>query len=243
MAVVRSLGAFFDTTAGTATNKFVTATPTEGDLIVVVVLTTLLSGGSFGVTDDHPDGRGTYTLAVGPAGGFGSDTGRIAIWIRNALIGATVSTVFTEDETGSSGGGLNVFSVTGMTLSGASAVYSWGVRNNSPAGQVPTMNMSLVPLDPAMPVIAGAANLSNPSNVPAQTSPEYTEAVNTGFTVPTLGVETMFVNTGEAREDGITWGGNSATAGGAVAVQLNTTGVDDVVQLTLVGHARRIRGG
>jgi hypothetical protein len=74
MATVTSLGSLFNTTGGTPTNKFVTATPAVNDLIVVVTANTG-AGRTSAVSDDNPDGLGTTLasdsprkLAVAPAG-------------------------------------------------------------------------------------------------------------------------------------------------------------------------------
>lgn len=242
MATVTSLGSLLNTTAG---NKTVTATPAAGDLIVVVEASSGLvpPGATTGISDDNPDGLGTYTQAVGPAVGF-STNGNVSIWIRNALIGTATSTIFTQTETGSSGGGLNVFAVAGMSLTGLAAVYSSGVTNSGGQNSLPTVAMSLTP-DTTFPVIAAVANVSTPAGVAPQSSPiVYTEDVDTFYVSPTLGLETMFINSGET-DNVIRWGSNSVSQFGAVAVQLDATGSDVVggLHLTLVGHARRVRGG
>jgi hypothetical protein len=186
--------------------------------------------------------NGSHTLqVVGPATGAGA-TGCVSIWIRNALIGTATSTVFTEAENGSSGGGLNVFSVAGMTFAGLAAVYSSGITNSGLAVTTPSVAMSPAP-DTTLPVIAAVSN-SSLTNAGAPTSPAYTEALDGSYITPTLGLETMFINSGETRNP-ITWRNSSPSGYGAVVVQLDTSTTDAVggVRLTLVGHARRVRGG
>jgi len=77
----------WNTTAG---NKTITATPTAGDLIVIVAPATGVATSS--VTDDKAGG--TYAKISSSFTGF-STAGDLSIWIRNALIttGTAVSTV------------------------------------------------------------------------------------------------------------------------------------------------------
>ena len=124
MAAFTSAGFLWNTTAGTSTNKAVTATPVLNDLIVVIAGSSGLAGGVTSVTDDNTDGFGTtpgYTQIDVDRTGF-STTGVLTMWIRNQLIGSATSTVFTAAQNGSSGGGLEVCRVSGMSIVGLGAV-------------------------------------------------------------------------------------------------------------------------
>jgi hypothetical protein len=225
MATVTSLGSQYNTTAG---NKTVTATPAVGDLTVVVDATTGIPPEAVTtISDNNPDGLGVYTQAVGPAVGYGT-SGSVSIWVRNDLVGSASSTVFTQTETGSSGGGLLVFTVTGMAWAGMAAVYSSGYVNFGGPGLTPAVIMSLA-CNAAYPVIAAVANANNPITVAPQTSPAYTEAAKLVYSSPTSGLEIMFIESGETGAF-VAWGSTSTSGYGAVAVQLDHSPASSDVQ-------------
>jgi hypothetical protein len=241
MAVLTKLWDAYDGDSG---DKIATATPAVSDLIVVVESTTGVgtTPASTLVSDNNPDGLGDYTRAAGPSITF-STAGRINIWIRNALIGAAVSTDFLLSVASSSGGGLVVFKIVGMTRSGGTAIYSSGIPSNGPAGVTPSVAMSVTP-DPTFPVLAAVANGDNPTNIAWQTSPVvYANRMDAGYGPPgtVAGLQIMTVSSGETNTP-IVWGSNSASEWAAVVVQLDVSpGGDNAVQL--VGHAHRNVGG
>jgi hypothetical protein len=243
---ITGLGQAFDNVSG---DKTATATPAAGDLIVVVEATTGIgtTPATTSVSDNNPDGHGTYTQAVGPGVGF-STAGQINIWIRNALVNTSASTDFLLSVGSSSGGGLFLFSVTGMSRTGGTAIYSSGISNNGAPHGTPSVAMSVTPAY-EFPVIAVAANVNVPCDLDPRTSPvAYTLWVNDGYydintNAALLGVEVMFADAGETTTP-IAWESVSVSGWGAVAVQLDASpGGDGTVQLPLVGHARRTPGG
>src|SRR5262245_7809752 len=128
MAAVTLLGTqTFDTNSGT---KTVTATPAVGDLIVLVTAHTGNTS-SNAPTDNNSDGLGTYPLVETAVKASSADTMRF--WIRDALIGSASSTVFTHAPGTSTGGGLGVLKVTGMTRAGAAAELKSGILSNQTA--------------------------------------------------------------------------------------------------------------
>src|SRR5262245_29244760 len=132
MAAVTLLGTqTFDTNSGTHT---VTATPAANDLIVII---TASSGNtaSIGPTDNNADGKGTYTLTETAVKATSADT--MQAWIRNALIGSATSTIFTHAPGTSTGGGLGVLKITGMTKSGGSAELKSAKQDNAAAAATP----------------------------------------------------------------------------------------------------------
>lgn len=212
MAAVSSLGSLFNTTAG---NKTVTATPAVGDLIVVVTQYADTVQDPVTVSDNQ---GGTYTEIVHQWDATSDKA--VTVHIRTALIASAVSTVFTMAISGDVGGGLQVFKVTGMSRTGASAARQSDGATFAAAG-TPTATLPAAALT-ANALIGGVANQSNPAAVAPRSSPAWTESVDTGFSNPAAGIETMFIDSGETASS-IAWGGTSATGGGCAVVELDTS--------------------
>lgn len=222
MAAVTAAGTTWNTTAG---NKTVTATPAADDLIVVVAASSGLAGGTTAVTDDNSDGRGTYVQVDQDRTGF-STTGVLTVWVRNALIGSATSTVFTAAQAGSSGGGLCVLRVSGMSIVGLPAVRRIGVSSYNTGGQstvaagTPAPVLAATPLT-ANTVITAVCNGTNSSTTVVQRA-GYTEDTDLGYTTPATGIEVSHRNSGETLAT-ITYGGATASQFASVAIELDTS--------------------
>lgn len=209
MAAITSAGATWNTTAG---NKTVTATPAVNDLIVVIASSSGLAGGTTAVTDDNSSG--TYTQVDTDRTGF-STTGVLTVWVRDALIGSAVSTIFTAAQSGSTGGGLVVLRVSGMTATGASAVRSNG--GQSTATGTPAPVLSNTPLS-YNPVITAVSNGTNGGGTTARTG--YADIAVAGYNTPATGLDVCTLDSGETTAT-ITWGGSSATTFASMAIELS----------------------
>lgn len=209
MAAVTLLGSTFNTTSGTHT---VVATPAVGDMIIIIVASTSYSGG---VAPTDNNSSGTYT---GTSDTQGPNTGRINIYARNSLVSSATSTTFTHAPGTTTGGGLAVYSVSGMTNTGASAFRQSGSDSNGTAGQTPTplMTGALIPLS-GNPVITGLYNGSSPDGVTKRTG--HTDDVVTNYATPTTGIHFTHILTGETTYS-IAWGSTSATSWGAIAAEI-----------------------
>lgn len=223
MATVSTLGTpTFDTNAG---NKTVTATPAVGDLIVVVAASTGLAGGTTAVTDNQATG-GTYVQVDVDRTGF-STTGVLTCWVRNDTIRSATSTVFTAAQAASSGGGLVVLKVTGMSIAGLSAVrrigvasYNTGGQSSGGSGTVPAPVLAATPLS-ANPIITGVANGTNSTTTVAQRV-GYSEAFDNGYTVPATGLEVSFLSSGETSAT-ITYNSTTASTFASFAIELDAS--------------------
>ena len=159
--VTHATTALWNTTTGTGTNKNVTATPALFDLIVVIGGSSGLSGGVTSVTDNNADGLGTYSKIGTSFTGF-STTGDLSIWVRNSLVQSATSTVFTAAQNGSSGGGLDVYRISGMWQAGAGAVRSSGGQSTGTAATAPAPVLSETPLT-GNPVITAVCAWHQPA--------------------------------------------------------------------------------
>lgn len=233
MATVSLLGtATFNTTSGT---KTVTATPAVGDLIVIV---TAHSGNTSAAAPTDNNSSGTYTLAETSVKATSADTMRI--FIRDSLIASATSTIFTHAPGASSGGGLVVLKVTGMSRTGASADKQSAKQDNQAAGGTPAPVLGTAVLT-GNPVIGAVFNASNPAALTPRSSPAYTEAFDNGYNTPTTGLEVMYISSGETGTT-ITWGGTSATAFGSLVLELDAsalpTAIKDIIGRGLIPFAR-----
>lgn len=195
MATVAELGELHNTTNSPA-GRTVTATPSLNDLIVVVHANSgFVVGDSDVITDNNADGNGTYTAigASNPIARGGGTGGALWISVRNSLIGSATSTVFTETDTGLTGGGLTVLRVSGMTRTGASAVLqSVGEDTQTESPVVITFPSAT---NTNNPIILGCMGEDNPAALGPPTG--FTETTDTGWGTPTSGIHVCFVNSGQ----------------------------------------------
>src|SRR5215207_1742363 len=226
MAAVTHAGTNFTTQAG---NKTVIATPAVGDLIVVIASSTGIAGGTTAVTDDQ---GGTYTLVDSDRTGF-STTGVLNIFVRDTLVGSAVSTTYTAAQAASTGGGLTVLRVSGMTKTGATAVRGSGGQSTGTAGTTPAPVLSATPLT-GNPIISAASSGNNPGQ-PATQRTGYASHAAVGFGTPTAGLRVTSLDSGETSAT-LTWASTSSTAFASIAVELDTSGapppIDGAASLT-----------
>jgi len=205
-------GSTFNTTAD---SKTVTATPAVGDLIVVVAGSSGLAGGTTAVTDNNSSG--TYTQVDSDRTGF-STTGVLTVWVRDALIAAASSTIFTAAQVGSTGGGLHVYRLSGMTLVGAAAVRSNGGQSTGTAGTTPAPVLNQDPIDFNPILIACAAGANAAVMVPRT---GYAEGADGGYNTPATGMGSAVLDSGETSPT-LTFGGTTSTAFASVGIELES---------------------
>lgn len=212
--VVTLLGtSVFDTTTGTHT---VTATPTVGDLIAIVVANDGFTAGST-VTDNNSGGAGAFTRICSALKATSADL--LELHIRTALVVSGTSTIFSATGASSTGGGITVYRITNMTRLGAAGARCFGTQANQASGGTPAPVLSLLP-STTNPIITAVFNATNVGGVTARASPAYTRDTNLGHATPTEGMCVAHVNGSETTAT-ITWGGTSASAFCSLAVEIN----------------------
>lgn len=233
MATVTLLGtATFNTTNGT---KTVTATPAIDDLIVII---TAHTGNTSTTAPTDNNSSGTYSL-IGTA--FkATSADYMNVFIRNSFISSATSTIFTHAPGTTSGGGLAVFKVTGMSRTGSIADRQFANQNNQAAAGTPAPVFASSVLT-ANPVIGAVFNATNPATITPRGTPTYTEAFDLGYNTPATGLEAMYINSGETATT-ITWGGTSGTAFCSIAIELDTsavpTAIKDIIGRGIIPFAR-----
>lgn len=227
MAVVSSLGITLNTTAG---NHTVVATPALLDLIVIVAANTgRIVAQAPTVTDNNTDGHGTYTLVTSATKLTNVDS--MWVYIRTDAIQRAVSTTFTAATASDSGGGLQVFKVTGMSINGLKAARAVGKQDNQAGSTAPAPAFPQAALT-ANACIGAVFNGTSPATMTAPAS--WTESQDVGYATPTTGLETAFRSSGETGST-ITWA--SATTNYCdVIVELDTS----IPQYSWVGDAAAI---
>ena len=210
MAAVTLLGsATFTTSNGT---KTVTATPAINDLIVII---TAHSGNTSTVAPTDDQG-GTYTHEKTAVKNTSADT--MQVWIRNDLIRAAASTVFTHAPGTTSGGGLAVLKVTCMSRCGiTNAVVQSAIQDNGAGAATPSPVLGTAATT-TNALIGAVFNASNPATLTPRAS--WTERADVGYNTPTSGLEVMSRDSGETGTT-LSWGGTSATAWCSLVIELN----------------------
>jgi hypothetical protein len=214
MAAVTKLGTeTFNTNSGTHT---VTATPAVNDLIIIIAANTG-NVSSNPPTDNNSDGLGTYSTVATSVKATSADTMRI--FVRNSLIGSNTSTVFSHAPGTTSGGGLVVLKVTGMTNAGLAAIKQTAKQKNQASGGTPTPVFS-VAANTLNPVIGAVFNeTTTAATMTPRGTPAYTERADVGYSTPTTGLEVMSIDSGETGTS-IAWGSTSSSAFCSLAIEL-----------------------
>jgi hypothetical protein len=212
MATVRTSSGTWTTAAG---NKTVTLTPGLNDLVVVLCGN---SGTTVAptVTDDNQSG--TYTVVDGMLSNASANKGWAAI--RNSLIPAPVSTIFTfVPGAVDTGGGLVVAIITGIQKVGSAASRQTAKQENQVAG-TPAPVFGSAPLAAnlclgwVMDVTNGSVNCVPPAG--------WTEIADVGYNTPATGCEACGRGSGETNTT-ITFGGATPSAFGVLVIELDVT--------------------
>jgi hypothetical protein len=217
MAAVTLLGtATFNTSNGT---KTVTATPAVGDLIVII---TAHTGNTADTTPTDDNASGTYVRIDGALKNTSAD--KMNIYIRTALITNAASTIFTHAPGTTSGGGLAVLKVTGMSKVGSAASVQTAKQENQ-AAATPAPVFGTAPLT-GNPVIGAVFNATNPATMTPRTN--FTERADVGYNTPASGLEVMSRDSGETATTQ-TWGSASGSAFSSIVIELDTSLVPSLV--------------
>jgi len=212
VATVRAVSTgVFTTTAG-AKSDTIAAVP--DDLLVAV---TAHDGqiGSHVVTDDK---GGKWDQII--AGLSATSVDSVAIWIRQTRVVTSATYTVTTTPASSTGGGLQVFAISGMTRAGLAAVRSSGKQDNQTAATTPAPVLSLTPLSTSV-IITGLIDGTNGS-VNQNPRAGYTERFDAGHNVPATGFATSTLDSGETSAT-LTFGGTTPSIYGDVAVELDST--------------------
>lgn len=211
------LGSAFTTASGA---KTVTATPAINDLVVIVTAHT----GNTSTTAPTDDQGGTYSQVGLASKASSADT--MQFWVRNDLIRAASSTIFSHSPGTSSGGGLVVLKVTGMSRCGITAAarrvsgtVQFGKQDNQSASTpAPALPAAALTGNAVIGAVFSATNSSSTQVPPSG----WTERFDNGYNSPTTGLEVCSRDSGETGTT-ITWGGASGSAFCSGVFELDTS--------------------
>lgn len=192
--------------------------PQVGDLIVLV---TVHTGNTSNAAPTDNNSSGTYVEITGAACVKASSADQMRIWVRTSLITTSTSTTYTHAPGTTTGGGLFIFAITGVTRTGSSAIVKAAKQDNQSSGGTPTPVFSSAP-STGNPILGAVFNASNPATMTPRSSPAWTEQTDLGYNSPTTGLETASINSGETATS-IAWGSTSGSAFCAAVVEIDTS--------------------
>lgn len=185
-------------TSGTS-DRTATIVPAIGDLLVVYCFVSTNTNETPTCSDNN--GSGTYFRVDVPNVVIATLNHRLSIFIRNALMVNTTSTVVTVATGSNTSGAVHVHAISGMVRVGANAVRSKGLQNNQAAATpAPALNQAALTQNLT---IAAVGSADTDTVVPAG----WTERQDTNFATPTIALQTS------TRDSGFT--GTTITFGGA----------------------------
>lgn len=236
MAAIGTSFNIFNTNATDPKTATLTAA-TAGDLIVIVCAYTGQTAAPV-ITDDQ---SGTYTEVLG---GALKNASADAAWIfiRDALLPATQSTIVSAARASTTGGGMVIFRVSGMTRVGTDAVRNWattpqrGKQENQAASGTPAPALPAAALT-GNPTLGFVFNATNPATLTPNAS--WTEKADIGYNTPTTGLEVVGRDSGFTGTT-VTWGGTSGSAFASAIIELDSSapaGVDATVTPATIARA------
>lgn len=190
-------------------------TPVANDLLVVFCTTTDAAPATAALTNSESTAFTQIATAL-----FVSSFHRCYLFVADALSAAVSQTVTFTPTPAGSGSNILVCAVSGMTKVGAAAVKQSKVLSNQAGGGTPEVIFDASALT-GNPTLAFLANTSNPATVTAPTS--WSELADIGYATPSGGAEYATRDSGFTGTT-ITWGSTSATAFGAIIVELDASG-------------------
>ena len=213
MAAISTAFNVFNTNATDPKVAALSAT-TIGDLIVVVAAYTGMTSPPV-ITDDQTGG--TYTEVT--AGALKATSADAAwIFVRNALAAATVTHNLSAARAGTTGGGMSIYRVSGMSRAGSSAIRQFAKQQNQAGSAAPAPVFGSAVLT-GNPTLGAVHNGTNPATLTEPTG--WTERADIGYATPTTGLEVVIRDSGFTGTT-VTWG-SATTNFSSLVIELDTS--------------------
>lgn len=205
---------------GASPNTSGAFTPAVSDLLVVFVIASATDGANSVLSSSVGL---TFAKVLTATYGSGASAGVLQLFIATALIASATSQTVTWTDTvdPSSGTVITVYSVSGMTQTGAAAARQTAQQNAQGAGTTPAPSFGASALTDN-PTLGAVGNFSNPAALTPPTSWTEDASADTGYNTPTTGLESVFRDSGFTGTT-ITWGSTSATEFCDIIVELDTS--------------------
>ena len=210
-------------------------TPVANDLLVGFVIASQTQALAATLVTDSGI---TFTL-IGRAT-YRTTLDSVYVYIANSLATA-VSMIATWDctEDPATGCVIIIERVSGMTRTGSIAVRTGQIplQNEQAAAATPTLTFASAVLT-GNPTLGAVGNSTNPSGLTVPTG--WTVAATSGYATPVTGSHVVFRNSGFTGTS-MPWGSTSATAFGAIGIELDTSSppplADKTRQIVFPPHA------
>lgn len=213
MAATYRTSAAGGSSSGTS-NRTVTITPAVGDLLIIVCFVAANTNDTPTCSDNN--GGGTYDLILIGNATIAAINYRMSLFIRQALMVNTTSTVVTVATGSNTSGVVHAIAVSGMLRTGSQAVRSSGQQNNqAAAAPAPALNQN---------ALTNNFTLSAVGSTDTTTSPNasWTERQDTSQTNDACALET---NTRDSGFTGttITFAAAQSSVFASMAIELDDT--------------------
>jgi len=209
-------------------------TPDANGLLVVFVVAS-------GTVDSGPtltDSLALTTFTLVTSALKNSSADKMYCFVANQLVAASARTVtFGCPNDAATGAIISVFSITGLSKAGLSAIRQSAVQANQALGGTPAPTFGLACLT-GNPVLGCIGNSTSPAaTMTPPTSWTESAGADTGYGTPTTGSEVVQRDSGFTGTT-VTWGSTSSTAFGSIIVELDTSsfpaGEEDAVDPKLL---------
>jgi hypothetical protein len=194
--------------------------PATGDLLVVLFCASA-SAAAAQATWTVTSSIGGFTFSAVTRGGGASSTDRLQVFVSDALVSDTSSQTVTVSNTSDEGNGsiIFVYSVSGMARAGTGAIRQFKARGPelSSVGLEVVFDAACLTDNPTLVVMT---NASNPAAVSPPTNWTENASGDLGYSNPTQGAECAHRDSGFTGTT-VTWATNSASAWGAIIVELD----------------------
>lgn len=194
-------------------------TPALDDLLIVFVT----KEGSVAMDGaDLTSSIGGFTFTLVRTELYAASSAIFGVFVSDNLVTSATSQTVTIGSGTDNGLGsiISVYSVSGMTRSGAVAIRQQGGQSNGTTGTTPAPAFAGAALTTNC-CIGAVANSTNPATLTAPAS--WSESQDVGYSTGAVnGMETAFRNSGETGTT-ITWGGTSPSAFASLIIELDAS--------------------
>lgn len=194
-------------------------TPSAADLIVLFVT---MSGNATDLVITDTQTLGWTRLPTNGKALWSTSANQIAAYVSNASAAASATTITATTASGTATGAiLSVYTISGMTKYGSTAIVQSVMIQNQTTGvnPNPTFGSAVNTNNPTLEVVSQAH--ASPTMAPPT---GWTEGADTSYATPTVGTEDNFRNSGFTGTT-ITWTDTTGVnAWGCIAVELDSSG-------------------
>lgn len=195
-------------------------TPAADDLLLVAVY----ASGSAAATPTLSSSVGGKTFSlVGSAAGKATSADTLYLFVADQLASATSQTVTFDTTDNVTGTVMNLYQVSGVTVTGTTAIRQFGKQENQASGATPAVTLSGA-CQTGNPVIAAHYNASTAPTIPSG----WTAGATATHSAPTQRGSAYYRDSGETGST-ITWGGTSLSDHCSIVAEIETA---TVVNLT-----------